>query len=62
LKLLNQQRPDRLTAFRLPRALLETVDSLCEQQDVTRSQFFRRCIVQFIKRQAVEDERARAER
>ena len=34
------------------------VDSLCEQQDLTRSQFFRRCIIQYIKKEAVEDERA----
>jgi hypothetical protein len=48
----------QLTAFRLPTTLLQTVDSLCVEQDLTRSQFFRRCIVQFIKDQAIETVRS----
>jgi hypothetical protein len=31
-------------AFRLPTSLLQTIDKWCEENDITRSQFFRRCI------------------
>ena len=48
MKQVHQTRSDQLTSFRLPKTLLRTVDSLCEEQDVTRSQFFRRCIVAYI--------------
>jgi hypothetical protein len=30
--------PDPQTAFRLPKGLLASVDAICEQQDLTRSQ------------------------
>ena len=36
---------DPSTAFRLPQAVLATVDSLCAKQDLTRSQVYRRSIV-----------------
>jgi predicted transcriptional regulator len=42
---------DPTTGFRLPRTMLAAVDSLCAQQDVTRSQFFRRSIIEFLRRQ-----------
>jgi metal-responsive CopG/Arc/MetJ family transcriptional regulator len=48
LKSVNEKDADHLTSFRLPRALLRTVDLFCEQQDVTRSQFFRRCIAEYV--------------
>ena len=41
---------DRLTAFRLPDYLLKRVDDFCDRYDFTRSQFFRRSIVEFIDR------------
>jgi predicted PolB exonuclease-like 3'-5' exonuclease/predicted transcriptional regulator len=41
--------------FRLPQTMLATVDSICAQQDLTRSQVFRRSIMEFIKRQNVTD-------
>jgi hypothetical protein len=37
------------TAFRLPIALLQTVDRWCAEHDITRSQFFRHCITDRIK-------------
>ena len=45
---------DPLTAFRLPKGLLATVDLLCRQQDLTRSQVFRRSITEYLKRQNIE--------
>jgi hypothetical protein len=42
------------SAFRLPQAVLEKVDQVCDQQDMTRSQVFRRSIVQFLKSQSIE--------
>ena len=44
---------DRLTAFRLPDYLLKRVDDFCDRYDFTRSQFFRRSIVEFIDRHGV---------
>jgi hypothetical protein len=49
LKLVRQNPPDSSTAFRLPISLLQAVDQWCDQNDVTRSQFFRRCVVERIK-------------
>jgi hypothetical protein len=43
---------DKLTAFRLPQPMLTTVDSFCQEQDLTRSQFYRRCILNYLKQQA----------
>ena len=42
------------TAFRLPQGLLATVDIICDQQDLTRSQVFRRSITEYLKSQQVE--------
>jgi hypothetical protein len=45
---------DPSTAFRLPQAVLATVDSLCAKQDLTRSQVYRRSIVEYLKNQHIE--------
>jgi metal-responsive CopG/Arc/MetJ family transcriptional regulator len=42
------------TAFRLPQGLLATVDIICDKQDLTRSQVFRRSITEYLKSQQVE--------
>ena len=42
------------SAFRLPQGLLATVDMVCDQQDLTRSQVFRRSITEYLKSQQVE--------
>ena len=41
-------------AFRLPQGLLATVDIICDKQDLTRSQVFRRSITEYLKNQQVE--------
>ena len=38
-----------ITGFRLPKTMLAAVDSFCAKQDVTRSQIFRRSIVEYLK-------------
>jgi hypothetical protein len=38
----------------LPQGLLATVDIICDQQDLTRSQVFRRSITEYLKSQHVE--------
>ena len=45
---------DPSTAFRLPKELLTTVDSVCEQQDLTRSQLFRRSITEYLNSRNIE--------
>ena len=42
------------TAFRLPQGLLATVDMVCDKQDLTRSQVFRRSITEYLKNQQIE--------
>jgi hypothetical protein len=37
------------TAFRLPIVLLRTVDRYCGENDVTKSQFFRRALIDRVK-------------
>jgi|HubBroStandDraft_4_1064222.scaffolds.fasta_scaffold1654867_1 hypothetical protein len=37
------------TAFRLPTSLLQVIDKWCGDNDITRSQFFRRCISDRVK-------------
>jgi hypothetical protein len=54
LKLFRQIKPDKSTAFRLPNGLLTTVDIICEKQDITRSQLYRRSLMEYIKNQQVE--------
>ena len=34
--------------------MLATVDKICETQDLTRSQLFRRSITEYLKRQNIE--------
>ena len=45
---------DPSTAFRLPKMVLATVNSICAEQDLTRSQVFRRSIVEYLKNQNIE--------
>jgi len=45
---------DPSTAFRLPKAMLAIVDTICEKQDLTRSQLFRRSITEYLKSQNIE--------
>jgi metal-responsive CopG/Arc/MetJ family transcriptional regulator len=47
-------RSNSSTAFRLPQGLLATVDIICDKQDLTRSQVFRRSITEYLKNQQVE--------
>jgi metal-responsive CopG/Arc/MetJ family transcriptional regulator len=49
LRLFRTSPPDRHTAFRLPKELLATIDAICDAQDLTRSQFFRRCLTERVK-------------
>jgi len=44
---------DRITGFRLPRTMLAAVDAICVQQDLTRSQVFRRSLTEYLKSQSV---------
>ena len=46
--------PDPSTAFRLPRTLLATIDAVCQQQDLTRSQLYRKSIADFLKKYNVD--------
>ena len=46
--------PDSSTAFRLSKELLATVDTICERDDLTRSQVYRRSITEYLKSQNVE--------
>ena len=50
------QEPTRnsFAAVRLQGQLLETIDAYCEQQDLTRSQFLRRSILNYLEQQKVE--------
>jgi hypothetical protein len=54
LKSFAQTKPASLTAFRLPQKVLEAVDLACGQSDLTRSQIFRRSIVEYLKAQNIE--------
>jgi predicted transcriptional regulator len=42
---------DPPTAFRIPKAILATVDMICARQDLTRSQVFRRSVMEYLKSQ-----------
>ena len=42
---------DPATAFRLPKTILATIDLICAKQDLTRSQVFRRSVVEYLKSQ-----------
>jgi Ribbon-helix-helix protein len=43
--------PDPPTAFRIPKTILATVDAICAREDLTRSQVFRRSVMQYLKNQ-----------
>ena len=60
MKLFRQIKPDKSTAFRLPNGLLTTVDIICEKQDITRSQLYRRSLMEYIKNQPRRDVRTKA--
>ena len=40
---------DPPTAFRIPKAILASVDAICAKEDLTRSQIFRRSVVEYLK-------------
>jgi len=42
---------DPPTAFRLPKAILATVDAICAREDLMRSQVFRRSVMEYLKNQ-----------
>jgi hypothetical protein len=42
---------DPATAFRLPKKILAIVDAICAREDLTRSQVFRRGVIQYLKSQ-----------
>ena len=42
---------DPATAFRLPQTILATVDEICAREDLTRSQVFRRSVMEYLKNQ-----------
>jgi predicted transcriptional regulator len=42
---------DPVTAFRLPKRILATIDLICAKQDLTRSQVYRRSIMEYLKNQ-----------
>jgi predicted transcriptional regulator len=44
---------DPATAFRIPKTILATVDAICAREDLTRSQVFRRSVMQYLKNQNV---------
>jgi hypothetical protein len=42
---------DPATAFRIPKTILATVDAICAREDLTRSQVFRRSVMEYLKNQ-----------
>ena len=42
---------DPATAFRLSKTILATIDLICAKQDLTRSQVYRRSIMEYLKNQ-----------
>jgi hypothetical protein len=44
---------DPIAAFRLPAAALKSVDAICKQQDLTRSQLLRRLINQYLRKESI---------
>ncbi len=51
-----QPSPDKFAAFRIPAEILDKVDLVCEQQDLTRSQFMRRSVVELLKQHPVDSD------
>jgi hypothetical protein len=46
--------PDSSTAFRLPKILLSTIDAVCDREDLTRSQVYRKSLTEFLRRHNVD--------
>ena len=42
---------DPATAFRLSKTILATIDLICAKQDLTRSQVYRRSVMEYLKNQ-----------
>jgi predicted transcriptional regulator len=42
---------DPATAFRLPKAILASVDAICAREDLTRSQIYRKSLVEYLRKQ-----------
>jgi Ribbon-helix-helix protein, copG family len=42
---------DPPAAFRVPKAILATVDAICAREDLTRSQVFRRSVMAYLRNQ-----------
>jgi hypothetical protein len=38
-------------AFRIPKTILATIDAICAKQDLTRSQVFRRSVIEYLRNQ-----------
>jgi Ribbon-helix-helix protein, copG family len=47
---------DPATAFRLPQKILATVDVICAREDLTRSQVFRRSVMQYLNQNTIVTE------
>ena len=41
---------DPATAFRLPKAILASVDAICVREDLTRSQIYRKSLVDYLRK------------
>jgi hypothetical protein len=52
MKLFRQNPPECHAAFRLSKALLGSIDAICNDLDLTRSQVIRRGLSEFIKSHA----------
>ncbi len=44
----------KFAAFRIPAEILDRVDVVCEQQDLTRSQFLRRSVIELLKQHPLD--------
>ncbi len=44
----------KFAAFRIPAEILDRVDVVCEQQDLTRSQFMRRSVLELLKQHPLD--------
>ncbi len=49
-----QPSPNKFAAFRIPAEILDRVDVVCEHQDLTRSQFMRRSVIELLKQHPLE--------
>ncbi len=45
----SQPSSAKFAAFRIPADILDRVDLVCKQQDLTRSQFMRRSVIELLK-------------